>query len=195
METTKRQDTGQDNMADEAILPTILAPPAVTALRDVATVRDKHRSQLVMERTVSMDIREEREDLKKAAEQSLNAILDLNFDGTIRWISPSWQQLTGTSPDAITGRPIADVIYDNKTIFSDTVASLKSDDSKSRIIRFAVKYTARQDDGLVNEQEDGSVSKESGVEEHLINLEAQGIMVYDRSTGVESHVSILAHIL
>ncbi|KAG9992858.1 hypothetical protein KCU78_g19184, partial [Aureobasidium melanogenum] len=56
--------------------PTMLAPPAVVALKEEAVGTKDTAYRGTMERTVSMDIREEREDLKRAAEQSLNAIMD-----------------------------------------------------------------------------------------------------------------------
>jgi len=48
-----------------------------------------------MERTPSMAIRAEKEDLKEAAEDSFNVILDLNLDGNVRWVSPSWEDVIG----------------------------------------------------------------------------------------------------
>lgn len=174
--------------------PEMLVPPAVFALRDGAGEGAQARCQ--MERTVSMDIREEREDLRKAAEESLNAIMDLNLDGTIRWVSPSWQELTGAPSDAVVGKAIADLIFDHKTAFADAIAAMKKDDTKSRIIRFAVKYTGPRVDAAFNEGdkkpdpvEESNTSHEEPLQEQLINLEAQGIMVYDRSSGEESHVS------
>lgn len=37
----------------------------------------------------------EKDDLKEAAEHSLNVILHLNLDGTIRWVSLSWEDVIG----------------------------------------------------------------------------------------------------
>lgn len=38
---------------------------------------------------------EEREDLKEATEHSNNVILHLNLDGTVRWVSSSWEDVIG----------------------------------------------------------------------------------------------------
>ncbi|KAI7521293.1 hypothetical protein KC331_g19822, partial [Hortaea werneckii] len=65
-------------MAEDAPPQGMLAPPAVAALKCEATKNPPSRTQ--MERTISMDIREEREDLKRAAEQSMNAILELDLE-------------------------------------------------------------------------------------------------------------------
>ena len=64
-----------------------LAPPAVTALREEAYSSSPVGS-VTMERSLSEDIREAREDLKDAAEQTLNVIVDLYLDGRIKWVSP-----------------------------------------------------------------------------------------------------------
>jgi len=160
----------------EPATPGMLAPPAVTSLRAGAGV---------MERSLSEDIREEREELREAAEQTLNIIMDLNLDGTIRWVSPSWVDVIGTQPDSVAGARIADLIVsDNTTVFSDIVESMKKDDSRSQIIRFAVKLGPLS--GLLPLE----IVKEPEVPapSAFIDLEAQGIMVYDGASGGESHV-------
>ena len=167
-----------------------LAPPTVTALRQEGPEQRGH-----VDRTNSIDIREEREDLKRAAEQSLNVILDLNLDGTIRWASPSWKEVVGTEVGGVIRKPIADLLLSNKDAFANAVESMKTDDSKSRIVRFKVEMgpfsvlRRRSTDG-----EDVSVADRAkeDVEEDTqeLNLEGQGIMVYDRSSGGESHVCV-----
>jgi serine/threonine-protein kinase RIM15 len=175
-------------MAEET-RPTMLAPPAVTALRDAAL---PHRLQ--MERTVSQDIREEREDLKEAAEHSLNIIMDLDMEGRIQFVSESWKDIIGTEPKEVAGRAIADLVVGNSTLFMDTVRSMKEDDSRSHIIRFAVQLgplsvlRRKRSRRAEAEELDGAPLSPLEEEEQLLNLEAQGIMVYDRTTGAESHV-------
>ena len=170
----------------------LLAPPAVRALRD-----EDVTNSAPMERTASMDMRKEREDLKAAAEQSLNVILDLGLDGTIRWVSPSWKDVVGTTPESIKGKPIADLVLSSKDGFANAVESMKKDDSKSRIIRFrlpmgplsVLRQPTTKNEETSEEENDG---KGEGTaepdEEQVINLEGQGIIVYDRSSGNDSHV-------
>lgn len=167
-------------MEGEAVTtPNMLAPPAVASLRAGP-----------MERSLSEGIREEREELREAAEQTLNVIMDLNIDGTIRWVSPSWVDVIGTQPDSVVGTPIADLIAsDNSNIFSEVVQSMTQDDRRSQFIRFAVKL--------------GPLSKlipldmlngpEDPAQPVVIDLEAQGIMVYSGASGGESHVSFCYH--
>ena len=115
----------------------LLVPPAVTALRDQVAVMTPHRN--LMERTISMDIREEREDLREAAEQTLNVILDIGLNGVVRWVSPSWRDVIGTQAEAIQNRPIGDIVLETKSVFTDAIEEMLTDDSRSRIIRFTVE--------------------------------------------------------
>jgi serine/threonine-protein kinase RIM15 len=164
----------------------MLAPPAVSQLRAQAGGR--------MERSLSEDIRGEREDLREAAEQTLNVIMDLSLDGTIRWVSPSWTDVIGTTLESVKGKPIKELLVsDNKEVFAEIVESMLKDDSRSQMVRFTVQLgpAARLapieiPDQLAVEGEDAVMAVD---ERSTIDLEGQGIMVYDRSSGGESHVS------
>jgi serine/threonine-protein kinase RIM15 len=160
----------------------MLAPPVVTQLRE--------EGGDPMSRSLSADIREEREDLREAAEQTLNVILDLSFDGTIRWVSPSWTDVIGTNTEDVQGKLIKELLVgEDKEIFTEAVESMKKDDSRSQIIRFTVplgpasKLAPREDptEGVAEEQQRPAT----------IDLEGQGIMIYDRSSGGASHVSVV----
>lgn len=155
-----------------------LAPPAVMSLRVEAAAQ--------MERSLSEDIREEREELREAAEQTLNVIVDLNLDGTIRWVSPSWVDVIGTQPEAVKGAPMADLIVsDNRGVFAEVVESMKKDDSRSQKVRFAVSL------GPLSKLlpiDDIAEPESPDTPPRFVDLEAQGIMVYDSVSGGESHV-------
>jgi serine/threonine-protein kinase RIM15 len=170
--------------------PLMLAPPAVVSLKEEAAGTKDAAYRGAMERTVSMDIREERDDLKRAAEQSLNAIMDLNLDGTIRWASPSWKELSGVDADSIVGKNMTDMIVDHKNIFTDAIALMRSDDTKSRIIRFVIAYQLPNLDATIEsaQTEPLDVDEDGLHQQQLVKLEAQGIMVYERASGEESHV-------
>ncbi|KAK3713510.1 rim15, signal transduction response regulator [Vermiconidia calcicola] len=199
-------------MSEEAPSPASLAPPAVAALKEEAAKDGQGRGHML--RTISMDIREEREDLKRAAEESMNAILELGLDGKIKWASPSWQDLTGVVSDDILGKEITDVVLASENVFGECVEAMRKDDSKSRIVRFSVKALATPGNedagssadektpvegspgfpGLSAPAEKFGYSEEQRQEateppkqEEMVALEAQGIMVYDRDTGEESH--------
>ena len=155
-----------------------------------------------MERSLSADMRKEREDLKTAAEQSLNVILDLGLDGNIRWASESWKEVVGTDPESVKGKPIADLLSSNKEAFANALESMKKDDSKSRIVRFQIAVgplsvlkekqdTYQGPKEEENKEDDVGIAPDDGKEEEkqVINLEGQGIIVYDRTSGEDSHVS------
>ncbi|KAF1959248.1 hypothetical protein CC80DRAFT_323955 [Byssothecium circinans] len=170
--------------------PVMLAPPAVTTLRQEAAANAMQRVH--MERTVSEDMRTQREDLKEAAEHSLNVIMDLGMDGNIRYVSDSWKDVVGTDPEQVVGKPVADLLLDGPEQFAETVESIKKDDSRSHITRFSMRMgpqsVFRRKRSKHAEDPDQEEAPKTPVEDdQILNLEAQGIMVYDRTTGAESH--------
>ncbi|KAI9730487.1 MAG: rim15, signal transduction response regulator [Claussenomyces sp. TS43310] len=166
----------------EEVDKTMLAPPAVAHLRAQAGQ---------MERSLSSDIREEREDLREAAEQTLNVIMDLSLDGEIRWVSPSWTDVIGTTPESVVGKAIVDILPDdNKEVFAKVVESMRKDDSRSQLVRFSVAMGSASKlvpvKGLQPREGDAVTTTDTNCPA-FIELEAQGIMVYDRSSGGENH--------
>lgn len=189
-----------DNVTNTPSAPRYLEPPTVTALREEARLTPPGPTPMI--RTISEDIKEEREDLKEAAEQSLNIILDLSLDGQINWVSPSWMEVIGTPVQEVEGKFIRDIIVDNKLVFESAVESMKQDDSRSQIVRF----TLRLGPSSVFWSEEKTVLAEKGdksdlegtelaadVQEHedenIISLEGQGIMVYEKPSSDVGHVS------
>ncbi|KAL7275440.1 hypothetical protein RUND412_001612 [Rhizina undulata] len=146
-----------------------------------------------MERTVSMTIRAEKEDLEKAAEDSFNVVVDLNLDGKIRWVSPSWEEVIGTPRELLHDRPISEFLVEDKDAFQKAVETMKSDDSRSYRMRFSVimgsksKLTKDPLAIAMDEEEEGFRMDEVKEHEDALRLEGQGILIYDRSTGRPSH--------
>ena len=190
--------------------PQFLAPPAVTALRQEARTLDPKFPP--MTRSLSDNMRDERQDLKEAAEQTLNVIVDLDLDGRVKWVSPSWRQVVGTSPESIEGRMISDILIGNKNVFQDAIESMKVDDSRSRFIRFALpmgpdSLLSESSESRQSESQEAGTSEEGGggeaierIEETpqesteeeypygVLSMEAQGIMVFDRTADGAGHV-------
>lgn len=165
----------------------MVQPSALLAVPTVSALRTEQAGS--MERTLSQDIRNEREELREAAESTLNAIVDLNLDGTVKWVSPSWQDVVGIPVDDMRGKPISDLIVsENKTIFNDMVVSMKKDDSKSYRVRFSVRLGPLSKLRAASEVV-GDDQPPQEVDFQAVNLEAQGIMVYDTTSGEKSHVS------
>ena len=161
------------------------------------------RLRAQMERTTSENIREEGRELREAAEQSLNVILDLTLDGHVRWLSPSWTEVVGSDVEEVLDRPITDVLLDNKDIFTEAANALRSNDSNSKVIRFSVamgpKSRLKKHRDL-REVSDGegmttTAHDDATYDAEVVSLEAQGILIFDRSTGEESHVSLVILII
>jgi len=173
--------------------------PAVVALKRDERARDPTKH--AMERTLSEDIREEREDLKEAAEYSQSVVVDLSLDGLVRFVSPSWADVVGTSRESVVGRPIADILTSDKDIFKRATDAIRQDDSRSQNVRFSLvmgpSSTLRKKYARAKDHESSSPVDEgqNSPEELTINLEGQGIMVYDRITGEESHVRLPLNLL
>jgi serine/threonine-protein kinase RIM15 len=147
-----------------------------------------------MERSFSQDIQEGSKDLKEAAEQTRNIILDLSLDGTIRWVSPSWTDVVGTDLENVRGNPISRFIADDPDVFTRAIESLKSDNSKSKFVKFSVKVGPDSDlDPMLRQEQKDKLEKDDGEDGppgEILDLEGQGIVVYDRTSGGESHVRI-----
>lgn len=163
----------------------LLAPTTISALKNDAAAVSRH-ARTQMERSFSQDIQEGSRELKEAAEQTRNIILDLGLDGVIRWVSPSWTDVVGTQLEAVKGHPISKFIVDKPDAFTEAIKSLKNDDSKSQFVKFAIKV------GVISDLEPMLTSEQKAEAEgdkSTLELEGQGIMVYDRTSGGESHVS------
>jgi serine/threonine-protein kinase RIM15 len=155
-------------------------PQAVSSLRASQAV--------AMERSLSQDIREEREELREAVEQTLNVIVDLNLDGTIKWASPSWTDVVGTQLESVNGLVLSDLIVsENKNIFTDVVESMKKEGARSHRVRFAVQLGPLS---KLRSTVDSHGEEGQEYQPEIIDLEAQGIMVYNSVSGGESHVSL-----
>jgi serine/threonine-protein kinase RIM15 len=173
--------------------PRPLAVPPVSLLRQEGALSGSKISR--MERTISEDIREEREDLKEAAEYNQSVVVELSLDGVIRWVSPSWQDVVGTVVESVLGKPIATLLVTDASVFERATDAIRKDDSRSQNIRFTVipgpssilrrKHSRRKEDTT----NDDSVNIDEPQEELTLDLEGQGIMVFNRTTGQESHVS------
>jgi len=96
-------------MAEDGHEQQYLEPPAITAIKNDAGYGGE-ASCHAMERSFSQDIQEGTQELKEAAEQTRNIILDLSLDGHIRWVSPSWTDVVGTDLAHVKGHKISDCV-------------------------------------------------------------------------------------
>ena len=121
-----------------------LLSPAVISIKNEAAQTSTPRAQ-AMQRTFSQDIQEGTQELKDAAEQTRNVILDLGLDGIIRWVSPSWTDVVRLELQVVKGKPISAFITDKPTIFETAISKLNSNDSKSQHVRFKIKIGMNSD--------------------------------------------------
>lgn len=178
-------------MANDGSNPSYAQSPQVAALKfDAGVGPEPHK--VMMERSFSQDIQEGTQELKHAAEQTRNIILDLSLDGVIRWVSPSWTDVVGTHLETVKGKPIAQFIRDDSAAFEKAITALQSNDSKSQYVKFSIAidttstlHSMLDAQAAVSSNRDTPLQTEDGLD--LLQLEGQGIMVWDRSTGGESH--------
>lgn len=167
--------------------------PTVAALKyDAGVGPEPHK--VMMERSFSQDIQEGTQELKDAAEQTRNIILDLGLDGTIRWVSPSWTDVIGIQLENVKGKPISQYLEGDKEVFEKAITALKSNDSKSQYVKFGIMIPENGALGPMldaqssqSEKSDAGDEPTTSDERALLELEGQGIMVWDRATGGESH--------
>ncbi|KAI9721422.1 MAG: rim15, signal transduction response regulator [Chrysothrix sp. TS-e1954] len=165
-------------------------PPAVQAIKDQSLLKDQI-PRVTLERSASTDIRAEGAELQQAAEESRNVILDLTLDGKIRWASTTWQDVIGIPFEQVEGRPMADLIYDKQDAFSHALEEMRKNDSGSKIVRFSIasekeltpEGTKDISELLKSSEDDDNIDTEP----HVMNLEAQGILIFDRASGEETH--------
>lgn len=102
-----------------------------------------------------------------------------------------------TPKDSIQGKPISDILVDDKDAFQRAIDVMKNDDSRSYKLRLTVamgslstlssEYSAQN----TSTPELGQFEMEEVKEERpTLTLEGQGILIYDRATGNPSHVRL-----
>lgn len=211
-----------------------LSPPKRSLQRYGSDEEINSRSQRprTMLRSYSESFPDSRKsNIRHVVEQTNNVIVDLGFDGTVKWVSPSWTRIMGSLSKEIIGSPIQNIIISDKAVFDRAVASLRKDDSRSRIVKFMARLGplsiySRDEDGDDDEREDNGDAGNNQAQEDMTRqgsdpagefakdttdnnlkteddddaedrvternrcmMQGQGIMVFDRNTGEESHVS------
>ncbi|KAI5796641.1 hypothetical protein EDC01DRAFT_614251 [Geopyxis carbonaria] len=165
----------------------------VSGSATLAPPENEELTRRSMERSPSMTMRAEKEDLKEAAEDSFNVIMDLNLDGNVRWVSPSWATVIGTSNESIHGKPISDILVDDKEAFRRAFEVMRNDDSRSYKLRFTVAMGSMS--RLSKDSSSANLSSEIEAfqmdelpdQSTTLTLEGQGILIYDRASGEPSH--------
>lgn len=80
----------------------------------------------------------------------------------------------------------------DKDAFKNAVEAMKSDDSRSYMLRFAAKsgpLSKLPKDPIDTPMSPEDPSAPADISERILTFEAQGILINDRTTGEPSHVS------
>ncbi|BFZ63627.1 rim15, signal transduction response regulator [Saitoella coloradoensis] len=128
-------------------------------------------------------------DLREAAEQaqSQNVVIELTLSGMLRWVSPTWQDVLGSDPSTVVGRPIRELLVGDRDAFTEGIGKLLEDGGHSHRIRFQMDVggshagrvgggggSGDEDDERVFAQDEDYDCTTS----HIIDLEAQGILLH-----------------
>jgi serine/threonine-protein kinase RIM15 len=140
---------------------------------------------------------EETEDLRQAAEQSQreNVLVELTLDSIIKWVSSSWRDVIGyfaghqvnsrSDPKDVVGTPISKVLVGDQYVFTKATDIILSDDAHSLRVRFNV---VMGDASKYDEQDDQGVFTLDDKLPEALEMEGQGILVRDDSSGNATHV-------
>lgn len=97
--------------------------------------------------------------------------------------------------EEIVGKPISTIVPDDEGMFDRAVTTMTTDDSRSFRLRFSVRMGPKSRVAEIMPEAikeiEVEVEEDKKVQEQRLNLEAQGILIYDRETGETSHVSLL----
>ncbi|KAF3919584.1 hypothetical protein ABW20_dc0103271 [Dactylellina cionopaga] len=146
-----------------------------------------------MTRSMSVTMKAEKDDLKEAARDTFNVVVDLNLNGNVRWASSSWQDVIGTPCESIQGKPISSILYENTDCFQRAIEAMKHDDTKSYKIRFSAvigSLSAFAQDPIMKAiaaEKEGFRPEEVDETSSILDMEGQGILVFDRGDGQASH--------
>lgn len=104
---------------------------------------------------------------------------------------PSNMLIFRTSRDSVLEKPISSVLLeDQKKVFERAVESMTGDNSRSHRIRFALPIgpNSRVPDGVPEAIKEVESTEDGKEPQSLLEIEAQGILIYDRKTGDNIHV-------
>lgn len=91
------------------------------------------------------------------------------------------------------GKPISDILVGEQNAFTQAIDVMKNDDSRSYRLRFAAAMGPKSKlarDAMELEEDELNGRDDDEKSQHFLNLEGQGILIYDRESGDLSHVSV-----
>src|ERR1700743_534431 len=128
---------------------------------------------------------------------ALHGKTSLGMFGSFAW-EDIYVQLTDiprTPCESIQGKPISSLLVENTDCFQRAIETMKRDDRKSYKIRFAVTMGSMsafaQDpvEKAIAAETEGFRPEEVDEVNNILDMEGQGILIFDRTDGEASHVS------
>lgn len=96
-----------------------------------------------------------------------------------------------TPRDSVQDKNMSDILCQDKDMFKNAIEEMKKDDSRSYMLRFGVRsgpLSILPKDLIDSPMSPDDVGIQTEDQERILILEAQGILICDRTTGDPSHV-------
>ncbi|KAH3903040.1 uncharacterized protein SCODWIG_01917 [Saccharomycodes ludwigii] len=123
--------------------------------------------------------------LQKASDSSPSILLELDMAGTINYISDVWDNVVGTTSKTLIGTPISNILVGtqhDKEVFQRAISIMLKDDASYKV-KFVVN-TPKDNDDDINLSD--AIDTDDDIS-HLLELEAQGILIHDIKTHKPLH--------
>ncbi|KAG7762615.1 hypothetical protein KL931_005327, partial [Ogataea haglerorum] len=138
----------------------------------------------------------EQEHLLQLTSRNPAAVMELDLDCTVKFLSKTWESTVGTKISKIIGRPLSNIILgetEDKQVFNKATSIMMTDDDTYRV-RFVVAtnlQNASRESENTDQETYSSVSDDDSVSVHsenssistdgnCIELEAQGVLIHDK---------------
>lgn len=161
-----------------------------------------------------VELMQEQIDLRMASADSPSAVMELDLNGNIRYLSRNWELLVGTNIRKLLHKPISNIIIGNSEddlkVFNNAIDKMIEDD-----VSYKVKFVTATNDTVEEVHSSGKATPANSINEgvdiydlppqpdsgsdtstlsskvtnngDVIELEAQGILIHDPKTKLPTH--------
>ncbi|SCU83437.1 LADA_0C11452g1_1 [Lachancea dasiensis] len=128
--------------------------------------------------------------LKVATDTSASILLELNMDGRVRYLSSIWKEIVGIESNEVVGQMISEILVgseQDRSVFQRATDLMIAQDCSYRV-RFLVEAGHPNDSTSSSTDLSGTEHPDvSAVNPSVIELEAQGIVIFDGVHKIPSH--------
>lgn len=164
----------------------------------IADTTDDLEAEGYTDQDLTADTNEEQDDLVEATARNPTAVLELDMDCNVRFLSKSWETLVGTKIKKIVHRPVADIVIADsdfdKNVFTRALEIMTVDDLSYRVkfitpTNYNHEASDNESSNSSNEDNDAPDSIHSGISTDggFIEMEGQGILIHDVKTHLPTH--------